>query len=260
MGMENLADMTWEEVRDLDAERAVVILPVGALEAHGPHLPLATDGIIAREMATTGAEILAADGLEVVLLPTLPYTVARFAAGFPGTLSLEPGTLTSLLIDLARSLRSHGFRLLALANAHLDPDHVGAIRSAEAACAVAADAARIVFPDLTRRPWAPRLGEEFMSGACHAGRYEGSVVLAAAPSLVREEIRAGLPPNPASLSDAIREGKRTFEEAEGPRAYFGWPAEATAEEGRATIGVLGEILADAVREAVREAVGEESGR
>jgi hypothetical protein len=55
---------------------------------------------------------------------------------------------------------------------------------------------------------------------------------------------------PASLSTAIQNGARTFEEAGGPRAYFGWPADATAEEGRATIETLGTILADAVREAL----------
>ena len=98
---------------------------------------------------------------------------------------------------------------------------------------------------------ASRLGEEFRSGACHAGRYEGSIVLAERPDLVREAIRAGLAPNPASLSRAIRDGRTTFADAGGPRAYFGWPADATGEEGRATIAALGEILADAVDETWR---------
>jgi creatinine amidohydrolase len=59
-----------------------------------------------------------------------------------------------------------------------------------------------------------------------------------------------LAPNPASLSTAIRAGKATFAEAGGPRAYFGAPAEATADEGRATLEILGEILAEAVAEAL----------
>jgi creatinine amidohydrolase len=75
--------------------------------------------------------------------------------------------------------------------------------------------------------------------------------MAAAPALVREEILRELPPNVASLSDAIREGKSTFEEAGGARAYFGYPAEATAEEGQRTIEALGEILAEAVEEALK---------
>jgi creatinine amidohydrolase len=72
------------------------------------------------------------------------------------------------------------------------------------------------------------------------------VVLARRPELVRRELAAALPPNPASLSRAIREGRRSFAEAGGSHAYFGDPAAATAEEGRATIETLGEILADAV--------------
>ncbi len=250
MAVRCLADMTWEEVRDLGRD-TIAVLPIGAIEAHGPHLPLSTDVIIAEAMAEAGTKRLAQAGFEAFVLPALSYTVARFAAGFSGTLSVEPATLSSLRVDLARSLRSHGVELLAVANAHLDPAHVGAIRTAEAACQAAADAARIVFPDITRRPWAPRLTEEFLSGACHAGRYEGSVVMAVAPALVREEIRRELPANAASLSNAIREGKSTFEEAGGPRAYFGYPAEATAEEGRRTIEALGEILAEAVEEARR---------
>ena len=70
--------------------------------------------------------------------------------------------------------------------------------------------------------------------------------MARAPELVRDEVRRSLPPNPASLSAAIREGKRTFREAGGPRAYFGAPAEATAEEGESTIQLLGTMLEEAV--------------
>jgi creatinine amidohydrolase len=63
---------------------------------------------------------------------------------------------------------------------------------------------------------------------------------------VREEVRRRLPANPASIGRAIRDGKTSFHEAGGPEAYFGDPAAASAEEGRATIETLGEILAEAV--------------
>jgi creatinine amidohydrolase len=71
-------------------------------------------------------------------------------------------------------------------------------------------------------------------------------VLSEQPERVREDVRRSLAPNPASLSEAIKAGKRTFAEAGGARAYFGDPAAATAEEGRRTIDVLGEILEEAV--------------
>lgn len=70
------------------------------------------------------------------------------------------------------------------------------------------------------------------------------------PELVRNEIRATLPDNPASLSQAIINGERSFEAAGGARAYFGYPANVTAEEGYPTVDILGTVLCEAVLEVV----------
>jgi len=252
VAIRELGEMTFEDVSAMDRSRTIAVLPVGAIEAHGPHLPLATDTVIAAAMARAGAAALDAAGWHAVLLPPLPFTAAPFAAAFPGTLSVAPGTVTALLADLAAELARQGFAALAIANAHLDPTHLAALR-AGAERARTAHAMPVVFPELSRKPWALRLTEEFRTGACHAGRFEGSVVMAERPDLVREALRTTLPANPASLSTAIRDGRTTFAEAGGPRAYFGWPADATADEGRATIAALGGILADAVRDALEAA-------
>jgi creatinine amidohydrolase len=241
-----LAAMTWEEARDAAAAGAIAVLPVGAVEAHGPHLPLETDVIIASAMARAGAARLAARGTRVVLLPPLAYTAAGFAEAFAGTISLRPETVTATLLDIADSLARHGFGLLAIANAHLDPAHLGSLDAAAGAIRVGLGLP-VAFPNLATKPWALRLSDEFRSGACHAGRFETSIVLAERPELVREATMASLAENPLSLSRAIRDGKQSFEEAGGPRAYFGFPAEATAEEGRTTVQVLGEILDEAVQ-------------
>ena len=79
--MQPLAAMTWEEARDAAGPGSVAILPVGAIEAHGPHLPLETDVIIAQAMARSGAARLAARGLRVVVLPPLTYTAAALRPG-----------------------------------------------------------------------------------------------------------------------------------------------------------------------------------
>lgn len=246
MAVRWLAEMTWEEVRDLDRSRSVLLLPTGAVEAHGPHLPLGTDDVIAAAMARAGAELLQRQGFEAVILPPISYSAATFAAAFPGTVSVQPRAVAATVADIGRAVAAHGFSTLAIANAHLDPVHLGSLRRAIDGLTADQVAVRVVFPDLTRKPWASRLGDEFRSGACHAGRFEGSVVLAERPDLVRSSIAAQLPAVAASLSDAIRSGKTSFEAAGGPRAYFGAPAEASADEGRATIQVLGEILRDAV--------------
>jgi creatinine amidohydrolase len=241
-----LAAMTWEEAREAAGPGSVAILPVGAIEAHGPHLPLETDVIIARAMARSGGARLAARGLRAVTLPPLTYTAASFAQGFAGTLSLRPETVTATVLDIAGNLTRHGFGVLAIANAHLDPAHLASLDAAVSAIRRDIGLA-VACPNLAAKPWALRLSDEFRSGACHAGRFETSIVLAECPELVRDGIRAALPPNPASLSRAIRDGKQTFEEAGGARAYFGYPAQATTEEGRATIEVLGAILDEAVQ-------------
>ena len=245
MPVHRLVEMTWEEVRDADRSQAVAILPTGAVEAHGPHMPIGTDVVIAEAMARECADRLSANGHTAFILPPLWYSAAHFAHTFPGTVGVDPKTVSDLIRQIATSLSKQEVTTLAIANAHLDPAHIGSLRD------VAADppaGTRVVFLDLTRRRVAEQLTEEFLTGACHAGRFEGSVVLAETPELFRNEIAQGLAPNPSSLSTAIGDGAATFEEAGGPRAYFGWPAEATAEEGRTTVQTLGRLLADAVGE------------
>jgi creatinine amidohydrolase len=248
MAVHALAAMTWTDVRGLPAGRSVAILPTGAVEAHGPHLPLGTDIIIAEAMARDGAARIARRGLEVLVLPALPVAPAPFAAAFPGTIHTPAEATTMIVAGIARSLASHGVPLTALANAHHDPAHVDALRAAVASAAKDGRAL-LVFPDLTRRRWAERLTDEFRSGACHAGRYEGSIVLAERPQDVRSDVMRTLPANSHSLVDAIRTGQATFVDAGGPDAYFGYPADATADEGRAIIEALGSILEDAVMDA-----------
>src|SRR5947207_3192536 len=108
MAVHTLASLTWPAVRDLPAEQTVAVLPTGAFEAHGPHLPLGTDIIIAEAMARAGAERLAARGLHVLLLPALPVAPAPFASEFPGTLHAPAEATTLTVMGIVRSLRVHG--------------------------------------------------------------------------------------------------------------------------------------------------------
>jgi creatinine amidohydrolase len=241
----------WEECRfpelsGIDPrEQVIAILPLGAVEAHGPHLPVGTDVWIAEAMAREGARLLAERGFRVFVLPAIAYAPAPFAEGFPGTLSIRPATLVELVVDLAAGLALRGVATLALASAHFDPAQVGALRAVVGRIRDAGRP-RVVFPDLTRRALAERLSEEFRSGACHAGRFESSILLAERPELVDEPMRRSLREVPLSLVDAIREGRSTFEAAGLVDAYCGDPAAASAEEGRALVALLGTLLAEAV--------------
>ncbi|MCS6800216.1 MAG: creatininase family protein [Myxococcota bacterium] len=241
-----LAELTYEEAQQRLATGAVGLLPVGATEAHGPHLPLGTDVVIALAAAERAALRVRGAGHEALVLPPLAYAVTEFAAGFAGTLSVPAATARALVRDVLLAAHRTGLRGVVLCNAHLEPAHLQVLR--DAVTEAAAQGARAEFPDVTRRPHALRLGDEFRSGACHAGRYETSLVLAAEPFLVRESLARSLPDNPVSLSRAIREGKASFEQAGGPRAYFGAPAAASAAEGDALLETLADIFATAALE------------
>lgn len=246
------ATMNWQEQSYTRLEAAfaagpaVAILPLGAVEAHGPHLPVGTDIWIAEAMAEAGTRLLGEEGISAVVLPALAYAPAPFANAHPGTLSIRPETLTALVVDVGLALAERGVEVLALANAHFDPAQISALRAAVEQLR-RTTSLRVAFPDLTRRRLAERLGEEFRSGACHAGRYESSILLACRPELVDEASRRRLPARAVSLVEAAARGEKTFVEAGLESAYCGDPAAASAEEGRATIAELGSVLAEAVR-------------
>ncbi len=246
----NLAEQPWTKVKEmLDARKPVAaILPCGATEAHGPHLPLNTDVIISEGMARRAAALLSELDIQAYVLPPLSYAPAEFAAEFSGTITIGASTFKALLIDIARNLKAQGFACLAIANSHFDPANVAALR--EAVDEVRASGVPVAFPDFTRRELAQTLTEEFSSGACHAGRFETSLVIADRPDLVDEDARRSLAANPASLVAAIKRSARTFAEAGGPNAYFGDPCSATGAEGEHTFGIMSSMLAAAVPKAM----------
>ncbi|MEM9067277.1 MAG: creatininase family protein [Myxococcota bacterium] len=239
-----LSECTWKEAEAFAG--GVALLPCGATEAHGPHLPLATDVIISETAALRAVQTLRAEKVPSAVLPPLAYAVTEFAASFSGTVSLPLETATALTRDVILGAVRSGFAGVVLCNAHLEPGNLQALTAGMKAAI--AEGAKAAFPDVTKKPHALRLGDEFKSGACHAGRYETSLVMAADPFHVRREIAESLAPNPHSLSTAIREGKQNFLEAGGPAAYFGFPAEATEAEGHSLYGELADIFATAARE------------
>ncbi len=238
------AHCSWTDLRDSDC---VLILPAGSTEAHGPHLPLNTDVIIAEEMAMRAARMLEARGEKALVLPPVAYSVTDFSEGFPGSVSIRAETATALVTDILLSLIKQGFNRIAIANAHLEPAHIATLRAACEAVKTETGV-EVTFPDVTRRRWAQMLTEEFQSGACHAGQYESSLVMSARPELVREEVRLALEPKLISLSQAIRAGARSFTEIGGDQAYFGAPAAASVEEGDRVFDILAGMIVTSLSE------------
>ncbi len=245
--MKRLAELTWTEAADERARQPIVLVPIGSTEAHGPHLPLSTDAILSDELARRAGEALEADGRTVLIAPTLSYAITEYAAAFAGTISLSPETATNLVAEVCASLALQGFQRVCLVNSHLEPAHVVSLKDA-CARAEAKSGQKVAFPDQLDRRWARTLTEEYKRGACHAGSYETSLVLAARPELVRNDVRARLSPLPIDLAQAMKAGKRTFGEAGAADAYFGDPAAATTDEGNAIYALLVTMVVSTVRE------------
>jgi creatinine amidohydrolase len=245
-----LGELTTEALASmLERGPVVALVPVGSVEPHGPHLPLATDAIIGDAAAARAAVRLAGRGVTALVAPPVAYGVTAFAEGFAGAVSVAPAALTAFLRAVVEGLLATGFAHVALVNNHLEPAHDAAVRAAVAGLPAAR--ASVACP-LARR-WARTLSAEFRSGACHAGQYETSLVLAAAPELVDADVAAALPDVPVSLSDGIRAGRASFRTMGLDRAYAGAPSAASAEEGRALTELLATMIATEVEEALAAA-------
>ena len=237
--MTRLAELTSSRLAQLRERRPVALWPVGALEPHGPHAPLGTDTLISVGMCERAAARLADP--PAVVLPPLPFGVTRYGAAFAGAIGIAEATLRAVVRDVAAAVAAQGFRRLVIVNNHFEPEQMATLRAAAAE-------AGALYLDLVRRRNARRLGDEFSRGSCHAGRYETSLVLADAPGLVDRETMAELPAVEVDMPAAIAAGRTDFVAMGMERAYCGAPAEASAEEGRATFETLADMLVELVRE------------
>jgi creatinine amidohydrolase len=230
--------LTWPRMKELAGAGTVALLPVGSTEAHGPHLPLSVDVVIAEEVCRRVAARLTRD---CVVFPPVTYALTDFAAPFAGTVTLNAEVARQMLEGILRGISSGGFGTIAVINHHLEPAHFRVVH--EAAKALQGGRSRVVVPDHRRAPTGPLLGHEFMHGGSHAGRYETSLMLAAAPALVNVEAMKGLPTLEVDLPGVIKGGAKNFLECGGPDAYFGAPAEATGEEGERLFAIITDATA-----------------
>lgn len=247
------ADLTSPDVAALRSgdRTPVLLLPVGAVEPHGPHAPLSTDALISDGMCRRAAERMADDpDVLALILPPLPYGVTHFAAAFPGTVGVSAATLRALVVDVCVGLVDAGLPHVVIVNNHFEPEHVTTLRDAVAHIRDT-HGITIGYLDLVRRRNAERLTDEFRSGDCHAGRYETSLVLADRPELVDTERMRTLPGVRVNLVTAMQAGQHDFVAMGMDQAYCGTPAEATATEGLSTFDTLTDLLVAAIRDTAR---------
>lgn len=191
--MPDLAELTRDDVADL-APRSVLVLPIGAVEQHGPHLPLITDTLIAGTVAERAVAALG-DRVPTVLAPAMPFGHSEHHL-FACAASLTPSTLTAVLTDLLGSLHTSGFTRFFVINGHGGNDET--VRSVSKSIVN-----RLPIAVATANYW--QLGEpgatpkEGADVPGHAGWWEASLVLATRPELVRTERFSTEPLGPRGL-------------------------------------------------------------
>lgn len=109
---------TSPELGALAEKNAVVLIPVGAVEQHGPHIAVGCDSFLAEWMAVRAAQGLWEKGIPAVVAPTLTVANSLHHMNFPGTVSLRPGTYMQVLREWCSCIAAHGFRRIAIVNGH----------------------------------------------------------------------------------------------------------------------------------------------
>ncbi len=140
-------DMTTTDVAAADMQRLIALLPVAAIEQHGPHLPLSVDATINRAILERAVTLMPAD-LPVSVLPAQPVGKSDEHGAFPGTLSLSAETLIALWRDIGASVARAGVRKLVLLNTHGGQPQIldvvaGELRARHQMLAVAVNAYRL---------------------------------------------------------------------------------------------------------------------
>lgn len=224
----DLARMTSPEAREAMARSRTVVLPIGSIEQHGPHLPNGTD--------TMAAELVAqevASRLDAVYAPFCPYGVTPIHAGHPGSVTLRRSTFEAVLEDVCTELIKAGAETVILVNWH-----EGNIASMNAVATDLQDRHEVIFVAAQACYTAQRLYREEGGELTHGGGIETLAILAYDESLVKAE-RAGEPTRPAGAleMDEMRRSPEVYgfitdvtELAD--EGWFGNPQWANAERSK----------------------------
>jgi creatinine amidohydrolase len=256
--VQELRNMTWTEIAELDPARSAVVMVVGPTEQHGPHLPLGTDVMVAEEMARRMIHLLEDEvGWTVVMAPMIAFVPSVLSRSFPGSVSVRKQHYQDYVTDVLASFAENGLRHLILISTHIDPPFV---RATQAACRAVNETwgvraihgyERFPLEDVMSGR-APEIFGYRLTGDVHAGILETSSMLVARPELVRRGVAAELPPQPVEFDELAR--LRSLRDLGNGLGYTGYPALGEIEYGKIWFERYGRLFGDVLR---RYAAGED---
>lgn len=243
--------LSWTEIADLpDKANTVIVLPTGATEQHGPHLPCAVDTVIAAGVIGHALQRLP-DEVPAYAMAPITYGKSEEHLHFPGTVTLSGETLLATMNEVGESVYRAGFRKLLIVNGHGGQPQVMEMAARELRLR---HGDFIVVPSFTWR--VPHAAGRFLSDqekklAMHAGHAETALMLALAPETVRmDRAVANYPPvfPSALLSPDGRPACAWSARDFGPSGVIGDPLPATPEHGQAILNSLAHSWAQAITE------------
>lgn len=233
-----LAHLSWPQIDAIDKEDGVVLLPIGAVEQHGPHLPTLTDSLIATHMVAETLKVLPSE-VKAWALPPLNYGKSNEHINFPGTITLTTPTLRAVVHEIAESVAHAGFRRLAFVNGHGGnvPVLQAATRDIRVETGLMMFYLQAGVVGDKDRPF--ELSAEEARFGFHAGEVETSVVLAIDESLVEMDKAikhiANFPETNTPLFLFGSASAAWLSDDWGQAGIFGDATIATAEKGQALI-------------------------
>jgi creatinine amidohydrolase len=234
--------MLLEQMTTVEVEAALktcqsVIIPFGVMEAHGPHLPLATDTLQAYDAARRAAELT-----PVFVAAPVPYGICRSLAGHPGTIGISGDALRLLTFDILQSMIAAGFRNFILYSGHASAMQIAAMEeAAERTITVnpQANIAIVLEYDVIQKHGG---GLYDTPRDLHAGEIETSRLLTICPELVRTDRLPEETYRESARPILVRDVRRYW-----PSSTEGAPRKATVEKGERLGELVGKYLAELVK-------------
>lgn len=244
--------LTWTEIQSMsNKDNVVIIQPVGAIEQHGPHLPIAVDSAISVGVLGKALEKLDAN-IPAYALPPLYYGKSNEHWHFPGTITLSTATLTAIIMEVGESIYRSGFRKLVLMNSHGGQPQVMQMAARDLHVKYSDFMVFPIFtwrvPNITKELLTPKEAQQGM----HAGDAETSIMLALLPEQVHmEKAIAEYPPELPENSLLSPEGKLPFAWTTQDLSKSGVIGDATTATKEKGIRIL-ESVSDGWIQAIQE--------
>jgi creatinine amidohydrolase len=257
-------DLTTTDFAAVDTERTVGVLPVAAVEQHGPHLPLATDALINEALLRETLPQVGGD-VRVLVLPAFAIGASLEHTAFAGTLTIAPPTLLSVWLDVGRSVARAGLRKLLILNTHGGQKSLVDLAAVQLRAELGMLVVRGNYFALGAPPGL--FDEREVALGIHGGELETSLLLHIRPDLVRSDALedfGGLPAELAEREELLGVEKPVgfgwMSQDLGPAGVCGNAAAADADRGRRYLAYLAERLARLLDELGRFPLGVIGGR